>query len=328
MQYSSPQDKRRLLPASVAAFMVPAFMVPAFMVGAYVAGLGFTAPLLAQDRGINVVVWDERQPAQKKAYPEYLGQYVADYLKRQPNLQVRSVNIDDPEKGLSAEVLDSCDVLIWWGHVRNGEISEEDSERVVSRLREGKLSLLALHSAHWATPFVMAMHERAKTDALGSLDEESRKKATVEFTGKIIRRPPPRELRLSPRPTFQWQSDGSVKIQITRPNCCFPAYRNDGLPSRIRVLAPQHPIAKGIPADFELPHTEMYDEPFHVPEPDLVIFEERWEKGEHFRSGMFWKVGEGEVFYFRPGHETFAVYTEPVPMQILDNAVRYLGRDK
>ena len=280
----------------------------------------------AAEGKIRVVVWDEQQPAQKQAYPSYLGQYITDYLRRQPNLEVRSVNIDDPEKGLSDDVLDNCDVLVWWGHARNSEVSVEESERVVSRLKAGKLSLLALHSAHWATPFVMAMHERAKTDVLASLDEKSRSKATVEFSGKIIRRAPPRQLRLSPKPTFQWLPDGTVKIVLSRPNCCFPAYRNDGLPSRIRTLAPQHPIAKGIPDDFELPHTEMYDEPFHVPEPDMVIFEERWEKGEHFRSGMLWKIGEGEVFYFRPGHETFAVYTEKVPMQILENAIRYLGK--
>lgn len=282
--------------------------------------------ILAAENEIRVVVWDEQQPAQRQAYPSFLGQYISDYLKRQPQLQVRSVSIDDPEKGLSDEVLDQCDVLIWWGHVRNGDISEAEAEKVVSRVREGKLALFALHSAHWATPFVMAMHERAKDDALASLDKASREKATVEFSGKIVRRPPSRHVRLSPKPVFQWLSDGTVHIKITRPNCCFPAYRNHGLPSRIRTLAPQHPIAAGIPEDFELSQTEMYDEPFHVPEPDLVLFEERWEKGEHFRSGMLWRVGKGEVFYFRPGHETFAVYTEPIPMKILENAVRYLGR--
>lgn len=280
----------------------------------------------ATEGKIRVVVWDEQQPAQRQAYPAYLGQYITDYLRRQPNLDVRSVNIDDKEKGLSDDVLDNCDVLVWWGHVRNGEISVEEADRVVSRVKEGKLSLLALHSAHWATPFVMAMHERAKSDVLASLDEETRSKTTIEFEGKIVRRPPPRQLRLSPKPSFQWGADGTLKITMTRPNCCFPAYRNDGLPSRIRTLAPKHPIAKSIPDDFELTHTEMYDEPFHVPEPDVVVFEERWEKGEHFRSGMLWKVGKGEVFYFRPGHETFGVYTEKVPMQIVENAIRYLGR--
>jgi trehalose utilization protein len=282
--------------------------------------------LCAAENEIRVVVWDEQQPAQRRAYPSFLGQYIADYLRRQPNLLVRSVSIDDPQKGLSDEVLDQCDVLIWWGHVRNGDISEAEAAKVVSRVREGKLALFALHSAHWATPFVMAMHERAKEDVLASLDKASREKATIEFLGTIVRRPPSRHARLSPKPVFHWQADGTLNIKITRPNCCFPAYRNDGRPSRIRTLAPQHPIAAGIPDDFELSHTEMYDEPFHVPEPDLVVFEERWEKGEHFRSGMLWRVGQGEVFYFRPGHETFAIYTEPIPMKILENAVRYLGR--
>jgi hypothetical protein len=32
-----------------------------------------------------------------------------------------------------------------------------------------------------------------------------------------------------------------------------------------------------MPKEFVLPHTEMYDEPVHVPEPDVVIFEERWQ---------------------------------------------------
>ena len=53
------------------------------------------------DDPIKVVVWDEQQPAQKKAYPKFLGNYIADYLKRQPGLQVHSVSIGHPEKGLS-----------------------------------------------------------------------------------------------------------------------------------------------------------------------------------------------------------------------------------
>ena len=123
---------------------------------------------------IKVVIWDEQQPAQKKSYPEFLGNYIADYLKRQPGLEVASVSIDHPQKGLSKEVLDNCDVLVWWGHVRNSEVSEADAAPVVERIKAGKLSLLALHSAHWATPFIMAMHQRAIDDALATLTEEER----------------------------------------------------------------------------------------------------------------------------------------------------------
>jgi trehalose utilization protein len=60
-----------------------------------------------------------------------------------------------------------------------------------------------------------------------------------------------------------------------------------------------------------------------VPEPDDVILEERWATGEWFRSGMLWRLGKGIVFYFRPGHETFPVYKEQLPLKILSNAVRW-----
>ncbi len=69
----------------------------------------------------------------------------------------------------------------------------------------------------------------------------------------------------------------------------------------------------------------MYDEPFHVPDPDEVIFEERWPTGEWFRSGMVWTIGKGRVFYFRPGHETFPVYKQPLPLKVITNAVRWLA---
>jgi trehalose utilization protein len=120
---------------------------------------------------------------------------------------------------------------------------------------------------------------------------------------------------------------GSTLIRMTRPNCCFPAYRNDGRPSEITTLLPDHPIATGIPKKFTLAHTEMYDEPNHVPQPDAVIFREDWKRGEHFRSGAVWNLGRGKVFYFRPGHETHSVFTDPLPMTIVENAVRWLGAD-
>ena len=53
---------------------------------------------------------------------------------------------------------------------------------------------------------------------------------------------------------------------------------------------PQRPIAAGLPEKWDIPQTEMDDDPFHVPAPDAVVFEERWEKGEHFRSGCVWTV--------------------------------------
>ena len=45
------------------------------------------------------------------------------------------------------------------------------------------------------------------------------------------------------------------------PNCCFPAWRNDGKPSQMLTVAAGHPIAAGLPKQWTLPATEMYAEP-------------------------------------------------------------------
>ena len=87
---------------------------------------------------------------------------------------------------------------------------------------------------------------------------------------------------------------------------------------------PKHPIAAGVSEHFDIPQTEMYGEPFHVPTPDEVIFEEKWDKGEHFRSGCVWRLGKGKVFYFRPGHETYRVYTQPMPLKIIVSFLRFI----
>ena len=232
-----------------------------------------------------------------------------------------------PTRGWDPNVLGRCRVLIWWGHVRQAEIAPEVGKAIVGRIKEGTLSLIALHSAHWSTPFVEAMNERTRIDAGRTIRAQAGadRVEVVEAAPRVGTRSP-RPMR-GVTPCISWRKfpDHSSRATIHLPYCCFPAYRGDGKPSRLRVLRPDHPIAAGIPAEFELPHTEMYDEPFHVPEPDDVILEERWASGEWFRSGSVWTLGRGRVFYFRPGHETFAVFKEPVPLRILANAVRWLG---
>jgi trehalose utilization protein len=121
-------------------------------------------------------------------------------------------------------------------------------------------------------------------------------------------------------------NDGRVQIKLYLPNCCFPAYADRGTPSQIKVLQPAHPITQDIPARFELPQSEMYADPFQVPEPDAVLFEESWKEGETFRSGLIWNLGKGKVFYFRPGHETYPIYRQEIPLKILAGATEWLGK--
>ena len=284
------------------------------------------APGIHAGDPINVVVWDEQQPAQKDAYDNFLGNEIADYLKKQNGLSVRSVNLGSPEKGIADNVLDSCDVLIWWGHVRQFEITPEQGQAIVDRIHRGQLSLIALHSAHWATPFVEAMKHRTKSNALREFKRIPSEELEIRYVDPPRRYfAPDRDDALTPRFYPRKFPNGKTELVVHWPNCCFPAYRNDGKPSTLFTVNQEHPIADGIPDKFQLPSTEMYDEPFHIPAPDEVIFEERWPTGEWFRSGMIWNIGKGKVFYFRPGHETFPVYKQKTALQIVENAVRYLG---
>ena len=277
---------------------------------------------------IRVVVWDEQQPAQKKVYLNFLGNEIAAHLKTQPDFEVTSVKLNDPEQGMSKEILDNCDVLIWWGHVRHPEVSAEKAVDIVARIKAGQLSLIALHSAHWAKPFVKAMEDRAVEDALARLTEQQRKTVTVKTIPPRPFAAPKRDDPLTPSSELKKNEKGEDVLEIKLPNCVFPAWRADGAPSHIKTVQADHPIAKDIPAQFDIPQTEMYSEPFHVPAPDAVIFEERWDKGEHFRAGMVWNIGKGRVFYFRPGHETYPVFKDPTVLKIMSNAARWLGAKK
>ena len=276
-------------------------------------------------RPVRVVVWDEQQPEQKRAYDNFLGNAIADHLKARPGFSVRSVKLDDPGQGLTDEILDDCDVLVWWGHVRNRDVSPATGKRIVERIKAGRLSLVALHSAHWAAPFVQAMWERATQDALAAVPEAERANVTVRYVYPKLYAVPKRGDPLTPSVSRSKGAGGKEELVIKLPNCVFPAYRADGRPSHVTTLLPDHPIAKGLPKQWDIPRTEMYDEPFHVPAPDEVIFEEKWDKGERFRSGCVWRVGKGKVFYFRPGHETYPVYRQETPLRVIENACRWLG---
>jgi trehalose utilization protein len=277
---------------------------------------------------VRVLVWDERQPEQKKAYDNFLGNEIARFLADRPGLRVASACLADPDQGISDAALDACDVLVWWGHVQNSKVDPAAGRKIVERIRSGKLSLVALHSAHWSTPFVEAMNERTRDDARRQYPErsESGERCEIEFVPPPKRYTvPARDARRTPATDLRKFPDGTTKVVVHLPTCCFPAYRPDGKPSTIVVMRPEHPLATGLPKTFTNPQDEMYDEPFHIPEPDEVVFEERWETGEWFRSGCVWTLGAGRIFYFRPGHETFPVYKEPLMLKVVENAVRWLG---
>lgn len=104
---------------------------------------------------------------------------------------------------------------------------------------------------------------------------------------------------------------------------CSLTWRVAGERERLWVCNPGHPIAAGIDRCFELPAEEMYGEPFAVPPPEEQVFLSWFEGGEAFRSGCCWTRGNGKIFYFRPGHETFPTYFDANVRRVIANAVRW-----
>lgn len=92
---------------------------------------------------------------------------------------------------------------------------------------------------------------------------------------------------------------------------------------RLWNLQPGHPLLAGIPEHFELEREEMYGERFDVPDPDELLLISWFQGGEVFRSLMTWRRGHGRVVYFRPGHETYPTYHQPLVRRIIANAAAY-----
>jgi len=217
---------------------------------------------------IRVTVWNEfvhekNDEAVREIYPAGMHQAIAGYLSQQEGLSVRTATLDEPEQGLSEEVLAETDVLTWWGHVAHGEVYDETVDRVQARILEG-MGLIVLHSGHYSKLFKRMMG-----------------------------------------------------------TSCNLQYREAAEKERLWVVNPVHPITRGLGRCIELPHTEMYGEPFDIPTPDKVIFISWFEGGEVFRSGCTWTRGKGKIFYFCPGHETFPIYHNPEVLKVIENAVRW-----
>ena len=106
-------------------------------------------------------------------------------------------------------------------------------------------------------------------------------------------------------------------------SACNLTWREAGERERLWVTSRNHPIAAGLPDHFELENEEMYGEPFGVPEPLETVFVSWFQGGEVFRSGLTYKRGAGNVFYFRPGHETYPTYFDENVRRVLTNATRW-----
>lgn len=110
---------------------------------------------------IRVTVWNEyRHEKQHKhiadIYPAGIHEAIAEYLREQSGLTVKTATLDEPEHGLTPDVLDNTDVLIWWGHMAHDDVQDDIVDRVHERVLNG-MGLVVLHSGHFSKIFKRLM---------------------------------------------------------------------------------------------------------------------------------------------------------------------------
>jgi len=108
-------------------------------------------------KDIQLTIWNEYRHEKseenvRKVYPKGIHEALADYFRTQPGISVRTATLDEPEHGLTEEVLKKTDVLTWWGHMAHGEVKDEIVDRIQQRVLAG-MGLIVLHSGHHSKIF-------------------------------------------------------------------------------------------------------------------------------------------------------------------------------
>jgi len=108
----------------------------------------------------NVTIWNEYRHEKKdaaiaKVYPEGMHAPIANSLRAE-GFHARVATLDEPEHGLTQDVLAQTDVLTWWGHKAHNEVKDDIVDRVQQRVLAG-MGLIVLHSAHFSKIFKRLM---------------------------------------------------------------------------------------------------------------------------------------------------------------------------
>jgi trehalose utilization protein len=221
---------------------------------------------------IRVTVWGEGRheqtdPSVAERYPRGMHACIAEGIERvlADRVTVRLAALDDPAAGMNTDVIESTDVLVWWGHIAHEEVPDSLVDTLHERVLGG-MGLVMLHSGHFS---------------------------------KLFRR------LMGTTCSLSWRSAEDEEL--------------------IWTVAPEHPIAAGVPSPILLPAQEMYGEFFDIPTPDELIFLSSFTGGEVFRSGCTFRRGFGRIFYFSPGDQDYPVYHNEDIQRVIANGVAWVA---
>jgi trehalose utilization protein len=193
-----------------------------------------------------VTVWaehvqDRKDAAVQAVYPGTIHGAIADGL-REAGFDVGTATLDEPEHGLTEEVLAATDVLTWWGHVAHPQVDDAIVDRIHKRVLDG-MGLIVLHSGHHSKIFRRLMgttgdlkwREAGERERIWVVDRahpiaeglgESFVIDQEEMYGEAFDVPPPDQLVL-----ISWFQGG----EVFRSGCCWTRGRG-----RVFYFRPGH----------------------------------------------------------------------------------------
>ena len=239
----------------------------------------------AKNRRPCVVCWSENT-APKDVYPNDINAAVAAGLGAAlPGWDVVVAGLDDEAQGLPEDVLQRCDVLVWWGHQRHGQVTDALCDAVVARVRDRGMGFVSLHSSHFAKPNIALMsHMPTDPAVLTQVQPINRVAAWGNYLGDSV----------------------ELNVIVTEPAHPIAA----GVPASFTISHHER-------------YNDPYAVP--PAEAIVFVGDATLTDGKVDRSqlGFCWTIGKGRMFYFQAGHETDPVFFDAHVRTIVANAVRW-----
>ena len=179
-----------------------------------------------------VTIWNEfiheKEPKIAKIYPYGIHGAIAKKLEKYNELEITTATLEEPQHGLTDDVLNSTDVLIWWGHLAHNKVSDDLADKVWRRVMEG-MGFIVLHSGHLSKPFVRLMGTRCRSKWR---EADERERIWIVEPGHPIARGLPEYIELPQEETYgerfdipapdelvfiSWFSGG----EVCRSGCCY-----------------------------------------------------------------------------------------------------------
>lgn len=185
------------------------------------------------NRKINVTIFNEyyheiHTEKAKEIYPNGIHGALIEKISPYGQFNFTVATMDMPNHGLTDEVLNNTDVLIWWAHCRHAEINDEIVQKVKDRVLDG-MGFIALHSSHASKPFKALMGTSCRVK--WRINDEKERLWVVDPSHPIVKNIPER-IEIPEEETYgerfeiptpdelvfvSWFSGG----EVFRSGCCF-----------------------------------------------------------------------------------------------------------